>query len=52
MGSFLSILLLAGLGMALREKPLGAFVSLGLFMLLMLTWFFYTDITQPLTLSF
>lgn len=52
MGSFLSILLLAGLGLALREKPLGAFVSLGLFTLMALTWFFYTDITQPLTLSF
>lgn len=52
MGTVLSALLLAGLFLAWHEKPVGWFVGLGVATIALMSWFFYSDITQPLNLSF
>lgn len=52
MGTLLSALLLISLLCAWREKPFGWFVTLSLTTIAALSWLFYSDITQPLHLSF
>ena len=52
MGTVLSALLMACLAFAWRERPMAWFVGLSLATILLLSLFFYSDITQPLGLSF
>lgn len=52
MGSVISALLLAGFLLAWFEKPLSLFVGFTLLTISALSWFFYSDVTQPLALSF
>ncbi|WP_397474946.1 hypothetical protein [Pusillimonas sp.] len=52
MGTVLSALLMACLVLAWRERPMSWFAGLGLATIVVLSWFFFTDITQPLNLSF
>lgn len=52
MGSVVSVLLFSGLLLAFLERTQSLFVGLMLATLAVLAWFFYSDITQPLSLSF